>query len=146
MCKRVSGLRLSLREGLWEADRPHQCFPVQLVAWVMHWAAGGVTWSERGGTYSWVDHSRIQVGKQECDLSNLTQVIQGQEKNPNPMTWTIAGSTKCKFPHPTDRFKFAFDGNTHSSNFLFVSICYPQAAVLEGRQKGCKHHQFKICF
>ena len=67
-----------------------------------------------------------------CDLSNLTQLIKGQEKT-KPVTRTIPGSTKCKFPHPTEHFKFAFDGNIHSSNFLFMSICSTQAAVLAER-------------
>lgn len=83
--------------------------------------------------------SRIQVGKSACDLSSLTELIKGQEKKTpttKPETWTIAGSTKCKFPHPTDHFKFAFDRNIHSSNFLFMSICSTQAAMLAERDGG----------
>lgn len=49
------------------------------------------------------------------------------------MIWIIAGSTKCRFPHPTDHFKLAFGRNIASRNFLFVSICSTQAAVLAKR-------------
>lgn len=49
------------------------------------------------------------------------------------MVRIIAGSTKCRFPHPTDHFKLAFDGNISNSNFLFVSVCSTRAVVLSKR-------------
>lgn len=98
----------------------------------MHWEAQEVTQSDWDGTYLWVGHLRILVGKSVCDLSNLTQLIKGQQKT-EPMSQTIAGSTKCKFPHPTDHFKFTFDRNTDNRNILFVSFCSTQATVLAER-------------
>lgn len=77
-------------------------------------------------------HSRILVGKLVCDLFNLTQLIRGQQKT-EPMTQTIFSNTKCKFPHPTNHFKFTFDRNTYNSSILFVSICSTQATVLAER-------------
>jgi len=44
-------------------------------------AAGDATQSDRNGTYPWLGHSGVQVGKSAYDLSNLTQLIKGQEKN-----------------------------------------------------------------
>lgn len=132
MCKREYGLRMSLCEGLWRADQHHQCFSAKIMAFMMHWEAQEVTQSDWAGTYLWVGHSRILVGKLVCDLSNLTQLIKGQQK-PEPMTQTVVGSTKCKFLNPTDHFKFTFDKNTHNSNIPFVGICSNEATVLADR-------------
>lgn len=123
---------MSLCEGLWKADQNHQCFSAKLMASMMHWEVQEVTQSDWAGTYLWVGHSRILVGKLVCDLSNLTQLIKGQQKTES-MSQTVVGSTKCKFPNPTDHFKFTFDRNTHISNILFVSICSTQARVLAER-------------
>lgn len=103
------------------------------MACTMHWEAQEATQSDWDGTYLWVGHSRILVSKLVCDLSNLTQLIKGQQKT-EPMTQTIVGSTKCKFPHPTDHFKFTFDRNTDNRNILFVSICSTQATMLAERE------------
>lgn len=145
MCKREYGLRMSLCEGLWKADQHHQCFSAKLVTSMMQWEAQEVTQSDWDGTYLWVGHSKILVGKLVCDLSNLTQLIKGQQKT-EPMTQTIVGSTKCKFPHPIDHFKFPL------IEIVIIAISslyllYPSyRACREGQQKGYKHHQFKICF
>lgn len=53
------------------------------------------------------------------------------------MTWIKSWQHKCKFHHSTEHFKTAFDGNTHSRNFIFMSICSTQTSVLaetEGRR------------
>lgn len=78
MCWCVYGSRLSLHKWLQKADQPHQRFPAQLTAWVMHQTAGKASPSDGDGTYLWVGHSRIHVDKTARDSSSLSQLIRGQ--------------------------------------------------------------------
>lgn len=120
-------------ELMWGAVESRPAPPVLLSkAQGLHYAVRGPRsdpdWDD---TYLWVAHSSILVGKLVCNLSNLTQLIKGQQKTYEPMTQTTVGTTKCKFPHPTDHFKFTFDRNTHNNNILFVVFALPKLPCLQ---------------